>query len=152
MQKTIHFAQKKCIFMLKRARYMQKSFVFMQIKLEQMQKTFDSMQKQSILYRNCLQLGFLLRKIHCLPIYQRKTPVVFILWGNFAQQKQQLITSSQHFIIKNPHPSPFFWLQISFIETLYFTEKLEIDWQISNLQNAFFIVWQECNVNLGRIL
>ncbi|AZU60567.1 uracil-DNA glycosylase [Neobacillus mesonae] len=38
---------------------------------------------------------------------QRQTPVVFILWGKFAQQKQQLITSSHHFIIKFPHPSPF---------------------------------------------
>jgi uracil-DNA glycosylase len=38
---------------------------------------------------------------------QRETPVVFILWGKFAQQKQQLITSPQHFIIKSPHPSPF---------------------------------------------
>jgi uracil-DNA glycosylase len=36
----------------------------------------------------------------------RETPVVFILWGSFAQQKQQLITSSKHFIIKSPHPSP----------------------------------------------
>ena len=38
---------------------------------------------------------------------QRETPVIFILWGNFAQQKQQMITSSHHSIIKSPHPSPF---------------------------------------------
>jgi uracil-DNA glycosylase len=37
---------------------------------------------------------------------QRETPVIFILWGNFAQQKQQLITASHHYIIKSPHPSP----------------------------------------------
>lgn len=38
---------------------------------------------------------------------QREEPVVFILWGKFAQQKQQLITNSRHHIIKSPHPSPF---------------------------------------------
>ena len=38
---------------------------------------------------------------------QREEPVVFILWGAHAQAKQQLITSSSHYIIKSPHPSPF---------------------------------------------
>lgn len=36
----------------------------------------------------------------------RKTPLVFILWGNPAQKKQPLITSPQHAVIASPHPSP----------------------------------------------
>ncbi len=37
---------------------------------------------------------------------KREKPVVFILWGAFAQSKESLITSPQHLIIKSPHPSP----------------------------------------------
>jgi uracil-DNA glycosylase len=33
--------------------------------------------------------------------------IVFILWGKFAQEKQELIDTSKHFILKAPHPSPF---------------------------------------------
>ncbi|MBR6800662.1 MAG: uracil-DNA glycosylase [Eubacteriaceae bacterium] len=36
----------------------------------------------------------------------REKPVVFILWGAYAQSKEVLITSPQHLIIKSPHPSP----------------------------------------------
>ena len=32
--------------------------------------------------------------------------VVFMLWGKFAQEKQILIDSSKHLILKAPHPSP----------------------------------------------
>ncbi len=37
---------------------------------------------------------------------ERQKPMVFILWGAFAQSKEKLITSPQHLIIKSPHPSP----------------------------------------------
>lgn len=37
---------------------------------------------------------------------KRETPIVFILWGRHAQNKQELITNKRHFIIKSPHPSP----------------------------------------------
>lgn len=37
----------------------------------------------------------------------RKDPVVFILWGNFAKTKIKYITNSQHLIVSSPHPSPF---------------------------------------------
>ncbi len=36
----------------------------------------------------------------------KSTPVVFILWGNFAKEKAKLITNSIHYIIMSPHPSP----------------------------------------------
>ena len=38
---------------------------------------------------------------------EKNTPVVFILWGNFARSKKKLITNNIHFIIESPHPSPF---------------------------------------------
>lgn len=33
--------------------------------------------------------------------------IVFILWWNFAINKETLIDQNKHFIIKSPHPSPF---------------------------------------------
>ena len=39
-------------------------------------------------------------------INEKDTPVVFILWGNFARSKKNLITNSKHYIIESPHPSP----------------------------------------------
>jgi len=33
--------------------------------------------------------------------------VVFLLWGNFAQQKEILIDTNKHLVLKAPHPSPF---------------------------------------------
>ena len=35
-----------------------------------------------------------------------KHPVIFILWGKPAQDKEKLITNSNHVILKDPHPSP----------------------------------------------
>ena len=40
-------------------------------------------------------------------INEKQTPVVFILWGNYARSKKKLITNSIHYIIESPHPSPF---------------------------------------------
>ncbi|HHY74247.1 MAG TPA: uracil-DNA glycosylase [Bacillus bacterium] len=72
---------------------------------------------------------------------RREEPVVFILWGQYAQQKQQLITSPWHYIIKSPHPSPFsanrgFFGSRPFSRTNAFLREIgseEIEWQISNL-------------------
>lgn len=36
----------------------------------------------------------------------KKSPVVFILWGAFAQKKESLINKNNNLIIKSPHPSP----------------------------------------------
>ena len=33
-------------------------------------------------------------------------PVIFILWGKPAQDKEKLITNPSHVILKAPHPSP----------------------------------------------
>ena len=40
-------------------------------------------------------------------ISDKKENVVFVLWGAFAQKKEELINSSQHIVIKSAHPSPF---------------------------------------------
>lgn len=38
---------------------------------------------------------------------EKKEPVVFILWGNFAKEKKKYITNPNHYIIGSAHPSPF---------------------------------------------
>ena len=40
-------------------------------------------------------------------ISTNKENIVFVLWGAFAQKKEELIDSSKHCIIKSAHPSPF---------------------------------------------
>lgn len=37
----------------------------------------------------------------------RDTPVVFMLWGNYAQRKAEFVDSSKHLVLKAAHPSPF---------------------------------------------
>lgn len=33
--------------------------------------------------------------------------LVFMLWGNYAQQKGKNIDANEHLVLKSPHPSPF---------------------------------------------
>lgn len=40
-------------------------------------------------------------------ISQHREGIVFLLWGKFAQQKEALIDTHKHFVLKAPHPSPF---------------------------------------------
>lgn len=40
-------------------------------------------------------------------ISDKKENVVFILWGRFAQLKQELIDENKHFVLMAAHPSPF---------------------------------------------
>ena len=37
----------------------------------------------------------------------KRERIVFLLWGKFAQEKESLIDTSKHLILKAPHPSPF---------------------------------------------
>lgn len=39
-------------------------------------------------------------------ISANKKNVVFLLWGAYAQKKEELIDSSKHYILKSVHPSP----------------------------------------------
>ena len=68
----------------------------------------------------------------------KKENIVFILWGKFAQDKESLIDSQKHFIIKSAHPSPFsadrgFFGSKPFSKTNTFlkqTNQAEINWQL----------------------
>jgi uracil-DNA glycosylase len=33
-------------------------------------------------------------------------PVVFLLWGSYAQKKAAFVDTSRHLVLKAPHPSP----------------------------------------------
>jgi len=69
---------------------------------------------------------------------EKKEPIVFILWGNFAKSKKSLITNKKHLIIESSHPSPFsvrygFFGSKPFSKTNEFLRKnniKEIDWTI----------------------
>lgn len=53
-------------------------------------------------------LGWEILTDHIIKLLNMKeTPIVFILWGNFAKKKKVYITNKKHFIIESPHPSPF---------------------------------------------
>lgn len=39
-------------------------------------------------------------------ISERCSGVVFLLWGNYARQKRELIDCSKHFVLEAAHPSP----------------------------------------------
>ena len=71
-------------------------------------------------------------------INDKKTPVVFILWGAYARAKKELITNPIHLIIESAHPSPFsarngFFGSKPFSKTNEFLKKNnieEIDWRV----------------------
>lgn len=71
-------------------------------------------------------------------INEKETPVVFILWGNFAKSKKIYITNKKHYIIESTHPSPFsanygFFGSKPFSKTNNFLKQhglKEIDWHI----------------------
>ena len=71
-------------------------------------------------------------------VNEKKTPVVFILWGSYARSKKSLITNPIHLIIESTHPSPFsayngFFGSHPFSKTNQFLQKNNlnpIDWQI----------------------
>ncbi len=37
---------------------------------------------------------------------EREEPVIFMLWGRYAQEKGKLVTNPQHLILQAAHPSP----------------------------------------------
>ncbi|MEG2311035.1 MAG: uracil-DNA glycosylase [Clostridia bacterium] len=71
----------------------------------------------------------------------KDTPIVFLLWGNFAKKKQIYITNKKHLVLSSSHPSPFsvysgFDGCKHFSKTNKFLEEnnfLKIDWQIENI-------------------
>lgn len=80
-----------------------------------------------------LMTDYIIKKVNA-----KTTPVVFILWGNFAKSKAQYITNPIHLIISSPHPSPFscrsgFFGSRPFSRTNEFLKKNNlqpIDWRL----------------------
>lgn len=68
---------------------------------------------------------------------KRETPVIFMLWGNYAKEKIRLITNKPHLILTAVHPSPlsasrgFFGCNHFNLanEFLRKNNQLEIDWK-----------------------
>jgi uracil-DNA glycosylase len=56
---------------------------------------------------------------------QEKEGLVFILWGRYAQAKENLIDASRHHILKAAHPSPFS-AQSGFFGCRHFSRTNEI--------------------------
>jgi uracil-DNA glycosylase len=74
-------------------------------------------------------------------VNQKADPVVFVLWGGYAQKKVKLIDTSRHIVIRSAHPSPlsarngFFGSKpFSTINAaLKLAGKSEINWQIPDI-------------------
>lgn len=74
-------------------------------------------------------------------IDKKDEPVVFMLWGNFAKTKAELIKNPKHLVLQSAHPSPFsarngFFGNNHFCEANEFLVKNgfnAIDWQIENI-------------------
>jgi uracil-DNA glycosylase len=74
-------------------------------------------------------------------VNEKRDPVIFVLWGGYAQKKTKLIDASRHTIIQSAHPSPlsarngFFGSRpFSAINTALRSHgKPEIDWQLPDL-------------------
>ena len=71
---------------------------------------------------------------------EQKTGLVFLLWGNYAKGKRQLIDTGKHHILESPHPSPLarggFFNNKHFSQTNRILEeqnKTPIDWQINSI-------------------
>jgi uracil-DNA glycosylase len=65
-------------------------------------------------------------------------PVVFVLWGAYAQKKGAVIDSDRHLVIRSPHPSPLssyrgFFGSKPFSKINHFLQKQgqsEIEWEV----------------------
>ncbi|MDD6327327.1 MAG: uracil-DNA glycosylase [Lachnospiraceae bacterium] len=74
-------------------------------------------------------------------VNKQDRPIVFLLWGSFAQKKAAILDNPKHLILKAPHPSPLsayrgFFGCHHFSQTNEFLIKngaTPIDWQIENI-------------------
>ncbi|HOG20441.1 MAG TPA: uracil-DNA glycosylase [Salinivirgaceae bacterium] len=56
---------------------------------------------------------------------EQKSGLIFILWGAYAQAKEQIIDTSKHHILKAPHPSPLS-VHRGFFGCKHFSKKNEL--------------------------
>lgn len=74
-------------------------------------------------------------------VNDKPDPVVFVLWGGYAQKKEKLIDGNKHIVIKCAHPSPlsarsgFFGSKVfsKINQALSSIGKKEINWHLANL-------------------
>lgn len=75
-------------------------------------------------------------------VNEQDRPIVFLLWGGFAQKKAAMLNNPKHLILKAPHPSPLSVYR-GFYGCKHFSKANEflkangitpIDWQIENLK------------------
>lgn len=73
---------------------------------------------------------------------EQDRPIVFLLWGGFAQKKKSFLNNSKHLILEAPHPSPLS-AHRGFLGCRHFSKTNEflvqnglepIDWQIENIE------------------
>lgn len=74
-------------------------------------------------------------------VNEQDRPIVFLLWGGFAQKKAAMLNNPKHLILKAPHPSPLSVYR-GFFGCRHFSKANEflaengiepIDWQIENI-------------------
>ncbi|MBQ9278332.1 MAG: uracil-DNA glycosylase [Lachnospiraceae bacterium] len=74
-------------------------------------------------------------------VNEQDRPIVFLLWGGFAQKKAAMLNNPKHLILKAPHPSPLSVYR-GFFGCKHFSKANEflvanglepIDWQIENV-------------------
>lgn len=76
-----------------------------------------------------------------IELNKRETPIIFLMWGSCAKNKEKYITNPIHKILKAPHPSPlsayrgFFGCKhFSAVNNILMENgELPIDWQIENI-------------------
>ena len=72
---------------------------------------------------------------------EREKPIVFMLWGRNAKEKQKLITNDRHLVLTAAHPSPlsayngFFGCRhfSTANDFLRYTGQQPIDWSVKNI-------------------
>lgn len=74
-------------------------------------------------------------------VNKKDAPVVYMLWGNFARSKVEMLDNPKHLILESPHPSPFA-ARKGFFGCKHFSKANDflvshgekpIDWQIENI-------------------
>lgn len=74
-------------------------------------------------------------------VNEQDRPIVFLLWGGFAQKKAAMLNNPKHLILKAPHPSPLSVYR-GFYGCKHFSKANDflvangvapIDWQIENI-------------------
>lgn len=75
---------------------------------------------------------------------EREKPIIFMLWGNNAKEKMNIITNPQHIILTSVHPSP-----LSASRGFFGCNHFKMANKILERENMGAIDWQIENINRG---